>query len=127
MPHADMPHGQAHHGSALAFFMTRAEAMGAQSLYICGSPSRPRVGFRSGPGVVYEPLTAGLACRLMDRFAVDGNGLSQGLLFWSGRHYRWFAMPMPEGADGYAPLIAVHRPAILPGPGERAMPRVTAG
>ncbi|MBB3266776.1 hypothetical protein FHW79_004423 [Azospirillum sp. OGB3] len=115
------------HGSALALFMTRAKAMDARSLYICGSPSCPRVGFRSGPGIVYEPLSAGLAGHLLDRFAVDGQGLSQGLLVWSGRHYRWFAMPMPEGADGYAPLIAVHRPAILPGPGERAMPRVIAG
>lgn len=122
-----MPHGHADHGSALACFMTRAEAMGAQSLYICGSPSRPRVGFRSGPGIVYEPLTVGLAGRLLDRFAVDGHRLDNGLLVWSGRHYRWYSMPMPEGADGYAPLIAVHRPAILPGPGERAMPRVTAG
>ncbi|TWA77774.1 hypothetical protein FBZ83_114105 [Azospirillum brasilense] len=122
-----MPQDHADHGSALAFLMTRAKAMDARSLYICGSPSCPRVGFRSGPSIVYEPLSAGLAGRLVDRFAVDGHGLSQGLLVWSGRHYRWFAMPMPEGDDGYAPLIAVHRPAICPGPGERTMPRVIAG
>ncbi|MGY0781307.1 hypothetical protein ACW7BC_25760 [Azospirillum argentinense] len=122
-----MPQDHTDHGSALALLMTRAKAMDARSLYICGSPSCPRVGFRSGSGVVYEPLSAGLAGRLVDRFAVDGHGLSRGLLVWSGRHYRWFAMPMPEGADGYAPLIAVHRPAICPGPGERTMPRVIAG
>ncbi|CAO3381473.1 hypothetical protein [Azospirillum argentinense] len=122
-----MPQDHTDHGPALALLMTRAKAMDARSLYICGSPSCPRVGFRSGSGIVYEPLSAGLAGRLVDRFAVDGHGLSRGLLVWSGRHYRWFAMPMPEGDDGYAPLIAVHRPAISPGPGERAMPRVIAG
>lgn len=98
--------------TALATAMDRAEAMNAASVYISGSVAHPAIGYRRGTRVSYEAIAPDLAAALLDRFAVAEGTLCKGLLLRQGRSYRWYCVPVVDGEEGYAPLIAVHRPAL---------------